>query len=108
VGTEVGAACAAVIVLRAATAPNSPAIFFSMMSLQMPSASPRVGRKREKAAISSWREELSCHVAWPQWLRQIDLAAASGWLFVAAGRDSVGGVSVYAGSVPRRTKYSPS
>src|SRR5665213_2434662 len=31
---EIGAACAAVIVLSAATAPKSPAIFFSMMSLQ--------------------------------------------------------------------------
>ena len=64
-GTDVGAACAAVIVLRAATAPNSPAIFFSMMSLQMPSAHPRVEHKREKVAICSMMEEVCRHV-WPQ------------------------------------------
>jgi hypothetical protein len=71
-------------VLRAATAPNSPAIFFSMMSLQMPSAHPRVGRKREKAAICSIMGGTlpACCLAR---LRQIDLAAAFGRLLFRRG-----------------------
>jgi hypothetical protein len=71
-------------VLRAATAPNSPAIFFSMMSLQMPSAHPRVGRKREKAAICSMMGG-TLQVASPDCARS-SRRFLGGSFFVAAAR----------------------
>jgi hypothetical protein len=55
-----------------------------MMSLQMPSAHPRVGRKREKAAICSMMGGTlpACCLGR---LRQIDLAAAFGRLLFRRG-----------------------